>query len=655
MVLTNPSVPESRRFCGVCDARVGRARRGSPGLLEGFCPTCRHPFSFVPKLAPGDRVGQYDIVGPVAFGGQGWVYLARNLDVAENFWVVLKGLLNTSDPRAMAAAIAERQFLASVNHANIVKIHTFVEHHGTGYIVMEYVGGRSLLDLLKQRRAAGGGRPDPLPAQQAIAYILGILPAFGYLHRNGLLYCDFKPDNVMISGDTLKLIDLGGVRRTNDTGDIFATRGYKAPELATKGPSVAADVFTIGRTLASLVINFHGNTGPYEYTLPHPSDHPALARHDSLYRLLSRATAEDPGARFASAEEMGDELLGVLREIVAVEEGRAIPVPSRRFFGDAHLTGERGPGRARGTVVEAAWRISEPVRPAWVALPSPRVDPDDPAAPALGALPDVGPRRIAEILSDISPRTVEVELRLARAWMEAGEIPRANRALDGITARDPYEWRADWYRGLITLSEDEDAAAAGFFEAVYSALPGEIAPKLALAMARERIDPPRAAELYDIVSRTDPSFTIAAFGLARVRRSTGDTRGAVEALGRVPAASAAYLSARRRIVATLVDPAGEPGPGELTEASEILRLLPLDPWARAELSRAVLTVGLDALEEGRLAPSDGVTLVGRPLRPRELRLGLEEAYRDLARLASARTDRIRLVDAANGVRPRTLL
>jgi len=75
---------------------------------------------------------------------------------------------------------------------------------------------------------------------QAAAYLIEILPAFSKLHTLGLLYCDFKPDNVIQEGDALKLIDLGGVRRTDDqTSAIYGTVGFQAPELSTLGPTIA--------------------------------------------------------------------------------------------------------------------------------------------------------------------------------------------------------------------------------------------------------------------------------------------------------------------------------------------------------------------------------------------------------------------------------
>ena len=76
VVLPNPSVPEEKRFCSSCGEKVGRSRDGKPGRTEGFCPKCRTPYSFTPKLHAGDVVGgQYEVVGCIAHGGLGWIYL----------------------------------------------------------------------------------------------------------------------------------------------------------------------------------------------------------------------------------------------------------------------------------------------------------------------------------------------------------------------------------------------------------------------------------------------------------------------------------------------------------------------------------------------------------------------------------------------------
>ena len=317
-IMKNPQVPEEKRNCPNCGSPVGRSRDGQPGRTEGFCPKCGNAFSFTPKLQPGDLVAnQYEVAGCLAHGGLGWIYLARDRNVSDR-WVVLKGLLNTGDKDALAVAIVEKQFLAQVEHPLIVEIYNFVTHDDAGYIVMEYVGGTSLKQILKDRMRANNGRFDPLPVDQALAYILEILPAFSYLHDLGLIYCDFKPDNLIQIGDAVKLIDLGGVRRIDDEESaIYGTVGYQAPEVAQIGPTVASDIYTIGRTCVVLMMEFRGYQTKYVASLPPVEEAPLFAEHDSLYRLLSKACALDPADRFASVDEFRVQLLGVLREVVA--------------------------------------------------------------------------------------------------------------------------------------------------------------------------------------------------------------------------------------------------------------------------------------------------------------------------------------------------
>ena len=224
-------VPESQRFCGQCGGPVGRgSSSGRPGKTEGFCPKDGKPYSFVPQLSPGEFINaRYEVLGVIAHGGLGWIYLARDRNISEtgaDRWVVLKGLIDTGDLYALSSAMAERRFLVEVDHPNIVKIHDFVQHPDpktgqmTGYTVMEYVGGRSLKELA-QASTGPGGRRTPLPLPQVLAYGLEVLPALGYLHARGLLFCDFKPDNVIQAEEQIKLIDLGAVRHVDDDDSVM--------------------------------------------------------------------------------------------------------------------------------------------------------------------------------------------------------------------------------------------------------------------------------------------------------------------------------------------------------------------------------------------------------------------------------------------------
>src|SRR4029078_1113573 len=188
---------------------------------------------------------------------------------------------------------------------------------------MESVGGPSLRDVMKARREANGGKPDPLSVDRPLACMIDILPALDSLHGRGRLYCDFKPDNVIQNGSWMKLIDLGAVYRAGDTtSDIYGTRGYQAPEVAKTGPTIPSDLFTVGRTIAVLCTDFRDFQTKYEFTLPLKDRVPAYEAFDSLYRLLDGATAANPADRFQSADEMSDQLQGVLREVVAFQTGR---------------------------------------------------------------------------------------------------------------------------------------------------------------------------------------------------------------------------------------------------------------------------------------------------------------------------------------------
>jgi serine/threonine-protein kinase PknG len=629
-VMSDPVVAEQRRFCGRCGSPVGRGRDGAPGRAEGFCRHCGAPFSFTPKLRAGDVVAeQYEVVGCLAHGGLGWIYLARDRNVADR-WVVLKGLLNAADEEAMAAALAERLFLAEVEHPNIVKIINFVERDGSGYIVMEYVGGVSLKALLAARCEANGGKPDPLPVAQAIAYALEILPALGYLHRSGLLFCDLKLDNVIQTQDSLKLIDLGGVYRIGDTlSPVYGTTGYQAPEIDHAGPSIASDLFTVARTLAVLCIDFQGFQTAHRHTLAPQHEVALFERYDSLYQLLSKATAPNPDDRFQSAQEMADQLFGVLREVVADETGT--PVPARSTLFTADFRGRQDAPDAR-------------------LLPALRVATDDPAAGWLATLAAARPDEVVEALRRAPQHTVEVQLRLAQALIAAGSWGELEDLLAEVERRDPWEWRAQWYRGVAALAQELQLAARANFEIVLHAVPGELAPKLALGVCAELAgEHAVAAGWYDIVSRTDTVYSTAAFGLARCRLACGDRAGALAAYERVPESASAHDQAQVARIRCLLSGTG--ARNELIAAGAAIDALDVGGEQRALLTAELLRAALELVLRGGADPD--ATLAGHALEETALRLGLERTYRGLAAVASSASERIRLVDEANRTRPRT--
>ena len=657
-VLTDPEVPEAKRFCSSCGKEVGRGREGGPGRVEGFCGHCGHHYSFTPKLVPGEVLhDQYEVLGCLAHGGLGWIYLAADHAVSDR-WVVLKGLLDSGDADAMAAAMAERRFLAEVEHPNIVKIHNFVRHQDrvsgelVDYIVMEYVGGTSVKDMIKQLRAEGAGT-ESLPVAQAIAYALEVLPALGYLHGVGLLYCDFKPDNVIQTEEQLKLIDLGAVRRIDDRhSPIYGTIGYQAPEIGTDGPSVASDLYTVGRALAVMSFQFDFR-GRHKESLPDAEEQPLLRRHDSLHRFLLRATHPDPEERFASAQEMAEQLTGVLREVLAQQDGVPRPGVSRQFTPERRAFGTEG---------------GLDPRSAAVGLPVPQVDASDAAAGFLATAATTGdPDQVVAALRGAPVQTVEVRLQVVRALIEAGRVDEAVGELDAMASPfdpddprtpAPDDWRPGWYRGVAALVAGRQDRARAAFERVRDALPGEAAPKLAVAVCAESSgDGDAAAAGYEVVWRTDHAFVSAAFGLARVLLARGGREAAVRVLHSVPDTSIHHVAAQVAAVRAQIGAARECGGAdalaEVMAAGARLSGLELDVARRAGLTVELLGVALESLPGGGATPAGKV--LDCEMSETGLRFGLERWYRQLARLADTPEERIALVDRANAVRPRTLV
>ncbi|MCW2591620.1 MAG: protein kinase family protein [Mycobacterium sp.] len=654
-LMTSPVVAEAKRYCWNCGKPVGRSSSEGHALSEGWCPHCGSPYSFLPQLSPGDMVvDQYEIKGCIAHGGLGWIYLAFDKNVNDRP-VVLKGLVHSGDAEAQAIAMAERQFLAEVTHPAIVKIFNFVEHedkHGepVGYIVMEYVGGTSL----KQAKGA------KLSVAQSIAYMLEILPALGYLHSVGLVYNDLKPENIMLTEEQLKLIDLGAVSRINSFGFLYGTPGYQAPEIVKTGPTVATDIYTVGRTLAAMTLNLRTRNGRYVDGLP--DEDPLLAKYDSFGRLLRRAIDPDPRRRFASADEMAGQLLGVLREVVAKDSRTPRPglsqvfSPSRSTFGvdllvahtDVYLDGQ----------VHSEKLTSQDI---IKALPVPLVDPGDVGATVLSATVMSQPVQTLDSLRaarhgtldsegiDIS-ESIELPLMEARALLDLGDVAKANRKLDDLADRVGWRWRLVWFRAVADLLSADYESATKHFTEVLDTLPGELAPKLALAATAELSRTADEGTFYKTVWNTDNGIISAGFGLARAQSADGHRDAAVETLDQVPPTSRHFTTARLTSAVTLLS--GRSG-SEVTEqqirdAAHRVEALPDTEPRVLQIRALVLGTAMDWLADNTASTNH---ILGFPFTEHGLRLGVEASLRGLARVAPTQAHRYALVDLANNIRP----
>jgi len=293
------------------------------------------------------------------------------------------------------------------------------------------------------------------------------------------------------------------------------------------------------------------------------------------------------------------------------------------------------------------------------------VDRSDPAAGYLATFAglDPAPRVAALTLAVAGDATVpqevtgsaETRLALVRATIDAGDYDAAGVVLAELAADDPSDWRIAWYNGLRDLVTARPQAAQGAFSAVFDELPGELAPKLALAFAAEAAgDTPAAGHYFRLVWAVDRSYISAAFGVARTCLAVGDRPGAIAALAAVPGTSSHHAAAQIAAVRILVAGDGQGGVtgDDLRQADGQLSKLAVDDMRRQQLTIEVLRAALDWCTSGQ--PAGGSPVLGCEPNARAVRFGLERSYRALARLTPDEARRIELVDMANAIRPRTL-
>ncbi|MFJ3984802.1 tetratricopeptide repeat protein [Streptomyces fungicidicus] len=549
-----------------------------PVPVEGFCPACGERYSYRPELAEGDLLrGQYRVMGPIAHGGQGWVYLAEDTHLGDV--VAVKGLLNRYEHDGARLADVERRNLVAIRHPRIVQIRDFVARTDDagqvtgGYIVMDDVGDGTLAKVAEEVRRG----ESVLDIEHVAAYGCQILEAFVHLHADGervFVYGDMKPSNVVHHRDGVKVIDLGGMReRGQSLPPAHVTPDYMAPETGTSAvPTVAHDLHTVGVTLRELA----------RWAV---AEVPGLGTA-SFERVIDRAVRTDPGRRFADAREMVGQLRGALREIRALRGKSDPPEPSDHFRPSARLLGAR-----LGTVPHIRHWLDRPRRdryeppvaptldlgaptPAEIArcLPVPRPYPGDPQAARFEVSSGYDPDRLLE-QEDEKPRSVEISLHNVRVLLSRNTRDDLERAQEELDTADSIpgpsavrRWRLEWHRALLALRGaglDDDrrqvAGARNHFTRVHLELPGEYAPKLALAYCAEWLGDDTAGELYEAVFARNPAHGGAALGLARIALRARDRRGAIDVLGRVRQGTLDHTVAR--VAALRIRAARLPGEG----------------------------------------------------------------------------------------------
>ena len=261
---------------------------------------------------------RYVIERPIARGGMADVYLARDQVLDRSVAVKVLFEEYARDPSFVERFRREAQNAAALNHPNIVGIYDWGQERGTYFIVMEYVEGRSLRDIM---RAEG-----QIPALQAAGIAAEIADALEFAHRNGVVHRDIKPGNVLItSTGQVKVADFGiAANPTNpsqgltQTGAVMGTATYFSPEQA-QGFAVdgRTDVYALGVVLYEMVTGqapFQADT-PVAVAMKHvreapvPPSHYTLDLPPDLERIILAAMAKNLANRYQSAEAMREDLI----------------------------------------------------------------------------------------------------------------------------------------------------------------------------------------------------------------------------------------------------------------------------------------------------------------------------------------------------------
>ena len=285
---------------------------------------------------------RYEIGGVLGRGGMAEVHRGRDLRLGREVAVKVLRVDLARDPSFQVRFRREAQAAASLNHPAIVAVYDTGEDRtatgATPYIVMEYVEGDTLRDVLR--------REGPLSPERAMALSADICGALDFSHRNGIVHRDVKPGNVMITPQgTVKVMDFGIARAVSDsaatmtsTAAVIGTAQYLSPEQARgEGVDARSDVYSMGCMLYELVTGAPPFTGdsPVSVAYQHVREDPRLPSSINpgipaeLDAILLKAMSKNPANRYQSAADMRNDLLRAL----AGQRVEATPV-----MGDAEKT-----------------------------------------------------------------------------------------------------------------------------------------------------------------------------------------------------------------------------------------------------------------------------------------------------------------------------
>ncbi|HZQ99975.1 MAG TPA: protein kinase [Chloroflexota bacterium] len=282
--------------------------------------------------APRLVAGRYELGSPIGAGGMASVYLARDVRLDRPVAVKLLASSFAADPRAVERFRREARAAAGLGHPNVVAVYDWGRDGEAYYLVMEYVDGENLRQLLDRR--------GPLPEDEALGIAAAVAEALEAAHARGIVHRDVKPHNVMIDGRGRVKVGDFGIAQASDAATLTTTRSsvlgsayYLSPEQA-RGQHVDArsDLYSLGVLLYELLAGrppFVGDS-PVAVAVQHLGAAPAPLRSlrpdvsAATEDVVARAMAKDPTARFPTAGAMR----GAIERARAGRGDATVPLPS---------------------------------------------------------------------------------------------------------------------------------------------------------------------------------------------------------------------------------------------------------------------------------------------------------------------------------------